>query len=354
MRKISAEDIEHIAMGSTVLGTGGGGDPYIGKLMAQNAIKTHGDVNLISPEEVPDNALVVPIAAFGAPLILLEKLFNGREAIEAFDMMERYYGKKIYATMPAEAGGLNGVIPFAVAAEKKIPLIDADGMGRAYPRLELVTWTLHDIPVSPITQADEKGNKSVYHTINNVWGETMVGSTVIPMGGSCFIGCYPMTGKQMKEASVLGIVSHAEKIGKTIMEAKSKTEDPLKSLLAVTSGKLIFSGKIMDVTHEIDGRWNKGICKLMGLNVYSGKEMILDFQNEFLVARVDGDVEVSVPDLITVIDMETAEPITAETLQYGYRLNVIALPCDSKWKTDKGIALGGPAAFGYEHEYQPI
>lgn len=354
MRKISSQDIEHIALGSTVLGTGGGGDPYIGKLMAQNAINTHGDVKLLDPQEVPDDALVVPIAAFGAPVILLEKLFNGREALEAFDMMERYYGKKIYATMPAEAGGLNGVIPFAVAAEKKIPIIDADGMGRAYPRLELVTWTLYDIPASPITQADEKGNKSIYHTINNSWGEVMVGSTVIPMGGSCVIGCYPMTGKQMKEASVLGIISKAERIGHIILDAKSKSQEPLQGLLNETEGKLIFSGKIVDVSNKTDGRWNKGVCTLEGLGDYQGQTMLLDFQNEFLVAKVYDKVVASVPDLITVLDIETAEPITAEILQFGYRLNVIVMPCDDKWKTEKGIALGGPAAFGYDHIYNPI
>lgn len=354
MRKINCQDLEAIALGSTVLGTGGGGDPYIGKLMAQNAIQKYGDVTMLAPEEVPDDALIVPIAAFGAPVILMEKLFSGREAIAAFEMMEKYFGKKIYATMPAEAGGLNGVIPFAVAAEKGIPIVDADGMGRAYPRLEMVTFTLYDIPVSPITQADEKGNRAIYHTINNVWGETMVGSTVIPMGGSCFIGCYPMTGKQMKESAVLGVISHAERIGLSISEAKAKGKDALESLLETTKGKLIFQGKITDVSIKTEGRWNKGVCKLLGLEKFAGQDMILDFQNEFLIAKVGEKVVASVPDLITVLDMDTAEPITAETLQYGYRLHVIAMPCDDKWKTEAGIALGGPAVFGYENQYIPI
>jgi len=354
MRKINSEDIEAIALGSTVLGTGGGGDPYIGKLMAQNAIEKFGEVTMLDPEEVPDDALIVPVAAFGAPVILLEKLFNGQEAIAAFEMMEKYYGKKIYATMPAEAGGLNGVIPFAVAAEKDIPIVDADGMGRAYPRLEMVTFTLFDIPVSPITQADEKGNRSIYHTINNVWGETMVGSTVIPMGGSCFIGCYPMTGKQLKEAAVLGVLTKAEKIGQSILKAKSQGRDPLENLLESSQGKLIYQGKITDVDIRTEGRWNKGVCKILGLGLYAGTEMHLDFQNEFLIAKIGDEVIASVPDLITVLDMDSAKPITAEVLQYGYRLNVIAMPCDDKWKTEAGIKLAGPAAFGYKNEYIAI
>lgn len=354
MRKINSQDLEAIALGSTVLGTGGGGDPYIGKLMSQHAIQKFGEVDLISPEELPDDALIVPVAGFGAPIILLEKLFNGREAIAAFEMLEKYYGKEIFATMPIEAGGFNCLTPFAVAAEKRIPVVDADGMGRAYPRLEMVTFTLYDIPASPITQADEKGNRSIYHTIDNAWGETMLGSTVIPMGGSCFVSCFPLSGKQLKEAAVLGVISKAEKIGLSILEAKKQEKDPLQNMLDASEGTLLFQGKITDVTITTEGRWNKGLCKLMGLNEYEGQEMELDFQNEFLIARVGEKVLASVPDLITVLDLDTAEPITAEKLQYGYRLNIIAMPCDEKWKTEKGLALGGPQVFGYENEYKPI
>ena len=84
MRKINVKDIEYIALGSTVLGTGGGGDPYVGKLLAKEAINKYGEVSLITIDELEDDALVVPIAAFGSPMILVEKLFSGDEFIKAF------------------------------------------------------------------------------------------------------------------------------------------------------------------------------------------------------------------------------------------------------------------------------
>jgi len=37
LRKIGLEEIEDIAMGAALLGAGGGGDPYIGKLVAMGA-----------------------------------------------------------------------------------------------------------------------------------------------------------------------------------------------------------------------------------------------------------------------------------------------------------------------------
>lgn len=354
MRKINTKDIEHIAMGSTVLGTGGGGDPYIGKLLAKEAIDKYGEVSLIEAKELKDEALVVPIAAFGAPMILVEKLFSGDEFTKAFEMMESYLGRKIDAVMPAEAGGLNGVIPFSIAAQKQIPLVDADGMGRAFPRLEMVTFTLHDIPVSPITQADEKGNKNVYHTINNEWGETLVGATAIQMGGSCAIGCYPMSGAQVKKAAVHGIVSYAQILGEAILNTKEQNLNPLDSLMEKAEAIKLFTGKISNVTIKTEGRWNKGVCEIMGLDENQGSSMELDFQNEFLMAKKDGKPVAITPDLIVLIDAENAQPITAETIQYGTRVIVLGMKANEQWRTPKGIELGGPKKFGYKEKYIPV
>ena len=347
---VSTKDLDSIALGSTVLGTGGGGDPYIGKLMARQAIGNK-KIEMLDSMSVPDDALIVPIAAFGAPVILLEKLFGGSEAIQAFEMMEKHFGRAVYATMPAEAGGLNCLIPFTVAAQKGIPIIDADGMGRAFPQLQMVTFTLFGISASPITQADEKGNKVIYNTIDNAWGETLLGSTVIPMGGSCIIGCYPMTGKQLKKAAVHGAISKAKRIGEALINAKDNKADPLHALLKAANGQLIFQGKVADIVIRTEGRWNKGVCHIEGLNDFKSRKMQLDFQNEFLVASIEEKPVVCVPDLITILDIDTAEPITAETIQYGYRVSVIAMPCDKKWRTTDGLELAGPKAFGYDYEY---
>jgi len=354
MKKINKSDIDYIAMGSTVLGTGGGGNPYIGKLLAKEAIDKYGEVSLIKSEELDDDALVVSIAAFGAPMIFVEKLFSGDEFLKAFEMMEDYLGKKIDAIMPVEAGGINGVLPFAIAAQKQIPLVDADGMGRAFPRIEMTTFTLHDIPVSPITQADEKGNKNVYHTINNLWGETLVGATVVQMGGSCVIGCYPMNKAQVEKTAIHGIVSYAQGLGEAILDAKENNLNPLESLINKAKAIKLFTGKISSINIKTAGRWNKGVCEILGLEEDQGSNMVLDFQNEFLMAKKNNLPVAITPDLIVLLDAENAQPITAETIQYGTRVVVVGMKADKQWRTPKGIKLGGPQKFGYSEVYIPI
>jgi Protein of unknown function (DUF917) len=52
---IGIADLDDIAVGGAILGTGGGGDPYIGKLMAQQAIRKYGPVRLIDVDEMKDD-----------------------------------------------------------------------------------------------------------------------------------------------------------------------------------------------------------------------------------------------------------------------------------------------------------
>ena len=47
MRLIGKEEIENISIGAALLGTGGGGDPYIGKLMAIQAVEKYGPIKLL-------------------------------------------------------------------------------------------------------------------------------------------------------------------------------------------------------------------------------------------------------------------------------------------------------------------
>jgi hypothetical protein len=352
--KIGINQVDEIAIGATLLGTGGGGDPYIGKLMAKMAIEQYGEINLINIEDVPNDALVVPVAFFGAPLVISEKLANGNEAITVFEALEKYLGKKIYATMPIEAGGINSMAPLALAAQKKIPVVDADGMGRAFPSLQMVIPTLHGIAAGPIAQVDEKGNTNIYNPISNKWGEVFLGSTVLPMGGSCVIACYPMTGKQLRKAVIPNVVSYCLEIGKKLTEAKNGDGDMVQAVLEAAKAKLLFQGKITDVSRTMNGRHQLGTITVEGLKDFQNKEMFVDFQNEFLIAKTKDTIFATTPDLISVIDTETGMAITTEALRYGQRVTVLAMPCNKQWKTKEGLELAGPKVFGYDVPFVAI
>ena len=132
----------------------------------------------------------------GAPTVMLEKLPSGQEALLALRTLETHLGKRVKALLSVEAGGLNSTIPIGVASELGLPLVDADGMGRAFPELQMVVMTLHGIKATPMGMADEKGNAALIETIDNRWTERLARTITIEMGGSSLTALYPMTGKQ--------------------------------------------------------------------------------------------------------------------------------------------------------------
>ncbi len=354
MRKLDIQAIEDIALGATVLGTGGGGDPYIGKLMTIQAVEKHGPITLIDASDVPDDALVVPSAMMGAPTVMVEKIPSGYEAIEAFNALKNYLGKEVFATIPIEAGGLNSMTPLALAAQLGLPVVDSDGMGRAFPELQMVTFHLHDVSATPMVLCDEKGNSVLLETINNHWTESIARSVTMVMGGVAMIALYPMSGKQVKESGIHGIVTFSEKLGKTIRESKYSGKNPIENVLELVKGFKLFLGKVIDVSRRTEGGFARGIARIEGLDTYKGKPMTLEFQNEHLIAKCGEEVLASVPDLITVLDTETARPITTEGLKYGNRVTVIGIPCHEKWRTPKGLETVGPRYFGYDIDYVPV
>lgn len=354
MRLLYEENIEDIALGAAVLGTGGGGDPYVGKLMAREAIRQYGPVELYTLDELEDDDLIVPAAGMGAPIVIIEKLPAGDDMINAFQALGKYTGKTPRGTMSIEAGGLNSVMPIYVAARLRIPMVDCDGMGRAFPEIQMTTFTSKGITASPIAMADERGNMILIDAVSNKWVETFARSVVVDMGAEGMMALYSATVKQLKEASIYGTITLAEEIGKTVRNARVNEANPVDAVRKSVHGFLVFRGKITDVDRRVEGGWNRGDAKMDGIGDFEGQELQLDFQNEHLAVRVDGEFKATVPDLIAVLDGETGEPITTETLRYGMRVAVIAFPCAPQWREADALALAHPRYFGYDVNYIPV
>lgn len=354
MRKIGIKELDDIAIGAALLGAGGGGDPYIGKLMAIQAIKEYGEVNMISVDDVPDDAIVLPIAMMGAPTVLAEKAMNGNEYNELFEKMEKVLDGKVYAVMPIEAGGVNSMIPFVAAARNKMPLVDVDAMGRAFPELQMVTFTLAEIEASPMCLTDEKGNSCIINTITNKWTEEIARSITMACGGSVSVILYPVTGKKLKKYGIRNIVTKSEEIGRTIREIKKCENNPEDGFLKAIEGYKLFKGKIVDIRRETKSGFNYGEVIFAGIGECKGSKCSVTFQNENMCATRDGKVVATTPDLISVVDTETFMPITTDAFKYGKRGIIIGMKCAEQWRTKEGLDIVGPSYFKIDADYVPI
>ncbi len=354
MRMIDEESLRDITLGSTVLGAGGGGDPYVGMLLAREAIRKNGPIQLVDVEQVPDDANVVFIAGTGAPGVLIEKLPRAAEYERVLVDLERFTGKKFDYVCSGEAGGLNGITPFITAGALGLPVIDADGMGRAFPALDLVTPTLYGGSTTPMVMTDEHNNTMYLESESNLWAEDYARAATAASGACAAMAIYPMTGAQAKEWLVRGALSLAVEIGRSIRQAREAQTSPVEAVVSGQGGVLLFTGKVEEVDRRNERGWTMGTAEMSGLDEDAGRTLVLNFQNENLAAIRDGQIIATTPDLIMCLELDSGEPIPSEEIRFGYRVAVIGLPADTHWRTADGIKLAGPRRFGYDMEFIPV
>ena len=354
VRIVEAADLDDIATGGAILGTGGGGDPYVGKLMAKEAIRKHGPVTLVDVESFADDALIAPVCMMGAPTVMTEKLPQGEEIVIALRKLEKFMGRKVDGLLCGEAGGINSTTPFVAAAATGLPLIDGDGMGRAFPELQMTTFGMCGVSATPMVLGDDKGNSVLLETIDNRWTERLARSATVDMGGSALLAFYPMDGAKAKESTVRGTLSLCAELGRTLVAARARHADPVEAIRAALAAEIIFTGRVKDVLRRTIGGFARGEADVEGLDAFRGRRLRLAFQNEFLIAERDGEPLVTTPDMITLLEAETGAPVTADGMRYGVRVAALACPCAAAWRSERGVQLVGPRYFGYDLDYRPF
>jgi uncharacterized protein len=149
-------------------------------------------------------------------------------------------------------------------------------------------------------------------------------------------------------------LSLCQELGRLIREARAGHQDVVSKVVDRLTGRQIFRGRVVDIRRRTEAGFARGRAVIAGLDDYLDQTLELQFQNEHLVAISGDRVLASVPDLIIVLDSETAEPVTTEELRYGFRVTVVAAPCDGRWRSAGGLALVGPRYFGYKFDYVPF
>lgn len=353
MRQLAETDLLDLATGAALLGTGGGGSPYVGRLLAAQAIRATGPVDVVDLEELRDDALVVLAAMMGAPTVMAEKLPSGHEIGSALDALQDRLGRTITHLVPAEIGGINSMIPCAAAAARRLPLVDADAMGRAFPEVQMVTPTIYGIPAAPLALADEKGNVVVLETVDNLWMERLARAVTVQMGSTSLIASYAMSGADARRCLVPRTLTLAHELGALVRAARAAGDDVANAVAQRLCGDRLFDGKVTDVERRTEGGFARGTASIEGIGADAGSMLELTFQNEHLLAARDGVVVTTVPDLIIVVDTETGAAITTEDLRYGSRVTVLAARCDAQWRTDAGLGVAGPRCFGLDMDFVP-
>jgi DUF917 family protein len=345
---IREADLAPLALGAALLGTGGGGNPYIGMLRLRELLRAGYDVEVLPLEALGDEELVGSVGGIGAPVVGIEKIKQGEECLRALRAVETVAGVKVSAIISAEIGGANSIEPMLAAAKAGVPVVDGDGMGRAFPELQMSTFFIYGLEASPGAIADDKGNIVVFKDIVDMyWLERFARHVAVDMGAGAGFATTPMRGAYVKAVAVPDTLTQVLRVGRVILDARAKKQDVVARVLDATGATLLFTGKVTGVRRELRGGFAVGEAEISGVGDDSGSQARIAIQNENLVLFREGRAVAVVPDLIMNLHLETGEPITTETLRYGQRIATIGLPAHALMKTPRALEVVGPKAFGY-------
>ncbi|MCF8469037.1 MAG: DUF917 domain-containing protein [Sneathiella sp.] len=354
-RLISAEEVEALALGAWILGTGGGGSPYLNLLNVRELYRKGHRVVLKDPMSLPDDALVAVLSTQGAPIVGMERLGDPHNSLKPLRILEDYLGRKFDAVMPVEIGGGNGVLPLMVSAISGLPTVDADSMGRAYPEAQMTSFSAAGLQCYPLAMADIRNNEILIKTADSwKWMERISRKICTELGSTASTCKAPRSGAEVKKYGVLHTTSKAISLGRAVFEARARHSDPVAAIVGNCQGLKIFKGKITDIERRTTEGFLRGRAELEGMDEDQGKQFTLDFQNEYSVGSQNGAPVVMTPDLICVVDSINGDGIATETIRYGQRVTVLALPAPEIFLTPRGLELVGPRAFGFDFDYKSV
>jgi hypothetical protein len=348
MTEVSLEDVRAIAIGAGILGTGGGGNTHLGRLWLEQEFRARQtSCCIIQPDEANDEAYVCGVGKMGAPTVGVEKIARGDEMLNTVRGIEHHLQQAMQAIVIGEIGGSNALMPIICALQMNLPVIDGDGMGRAFPELQMDTFSIGGVSHAPMGLGDVHGNVVLFHQMDSAArSEKYARVLTIEMGGSAGLGMPVMKGHEMKKYIIRGTLSLAKRIGDTVLAERRKNTEPSEAVAALCNGQVLFRGKISDVERRTVQGFARGKLKL---SAFGNPSDVLDivFQNENLLAWHNGEIVCTVPDLICILNLEDGEPIGTEVLRYGLRVAVLALPAPKELKTPQALEVVGPQAFGY-------
>lgn len=341
---VRERDLGALVVGVTLLGSGGGGDTGAFGRMLRRRLGA-GELVLRDAADLP-GVSVSPIGVVGATSVLMEKLPSGGEFETAVRAVSRWTGVDLTALMSLEAGGLNGLTPLIAALDLGLPVVDADLMGRALPRLDQFSWAVAGRSLTPCALSEPSGQVIVVDNVDAAGLERAVRSFVAQTGGWAVLALAPTAIEAAAVDAVEGSLTRALALGRA--HASLEPGAVPAAVADGLGGRLLGSGRVVEVARHViaDGGAAFGRGSLCVVDSASRAVIRIETENEYLLALVDGIPVVSTPDLLCVLDHRTLQPIAVDAIRTGDEVVVVALPGPTWWHQPDRLTHVGPEAFG--------
>jgi len=364
-KPLDATALEDALVGSSYLGTGGGGSLAEARELIATDLAAGLTFSMLAVSALSDADRVACTYGLASLADTSPEMQAKLDAIEnpvempvqaAFEALERYIGQKFAGVIMGEIGPLSLAEGLSTAARLGVPALDADTVGRAVPEINQHSVKVAGIPLTPIGAATPFGDEMIVETLGDPTRAEDILRSIAVVSRECGVTDSPITGAQAKQDGTLVTesLSLAQNIGQAVREAKGAGTDPIEAARAAGDGYLLFTGTVSDFDWRDEDGFLVGEVALSGTGEFAGQTFVSDVKNEHLVARRDGSVIATCPDLVSIIDIDSADGVINPGYERGQSVAVLGFRCDPLWRTEAGLAVFSPRYFGYDLDYVPI
>ncbi|MEL6686711.1 MAG: DUF917 domain-containing protein [Pseudomonadota bacterium] len=357
-RVLSEQSLQDALTGSSYLGTGGGGSLEEARVLIQQDLDAGRTFELINVADLSDTdrvacpyglGSIAPDADAPPPAIALP-------VRNAFELLADYVGTPFSGIILGEIGPLSLAEGLSTAARLGVPALDADTVGRAVPEINQHSVRVAGESLTPAACVTQQGDEIILKSVLDDSRPETVFRALSTASGVVGVVDSPITGATAKREGVLvqNSFTLSESIGRAVREARATGTDPIDAARVAGDGYTLFHGMVGDYDWADADGFLEGWVTLQGRGPDQGQSLRLDFKNEHLVATKDGQVIATCPDLISLIDEETADGIGNPDFVKGQAVRVLGFRCDPLWRTEAGLEVFSPRYFGYDVDYVPI
>lgn len=343
MWQLRRDDLDILATGAALLGSGGGGEPYWFRALAGHAFGERGFIPIHDVDELPADMLVVATGLVGSLLAFHERIPEGTEFTRAVERVQREFPGATACVANYESAGANIFAALVVGATGALPVVDCDGMGRALSWLDQTTFDVAGVSIAPFVCTDSYGRTMLYEDIRGRDAERFIRAAAVEMGGWCAFAGYPTTVGRLGSAAIPGTLRRALGLGRTVTGVDPRMV--VDALVDQHGARRVAAGRVADA------RWRRisggGIGSVVIRGAQDAAVVRVEARNEFLVVLVDGEVVACTPDIICLVRSRDGRPLQAESvLATGTEIDVVALPAPPRWQEPGFREKVTPTAFG--------
>lgn len=343
MRPLTEADVDALARGALLLGSGGGGQTDLAALLLRRVLGG-GSIEICQQAQLPAHSCVVPVGVVGATAVFVERLPTGEEFGPVVQAVVQRTGRTPTALMSIEAGGFNALTPMLAAVQMNLPIVDADLMGRALPRLDQLSLAVRGAGITPLAIGTAEGRLMLLDGLSAGAAERVVRSALTEFGGWAAIALAPIPGRALPSVALIGSLDRAMALGRA--HARWAQAGTPREAATALGAQLLANGRVIDVPrYRSEPGFGRGHALI---RAETGALVRVEMENEYLATFIDGQPVATTPDVLCLVDAGTGAPIPCDRVRGGMEVVVLRLAAPDFWRSPSTAHAVGPAAFGLD------